>query len=265
MTSTESARAGRHAAADDSDSLAPSMSADEAANYLLRRRGTESVSAPDTPAAHYPVPLPVDGEAPDLGYTPALPLSSFEDYVHPDYAQQWQRQKSRHGGLIALLLIVLLAVGGGGYWYFEMRVTGIPYRSDAGHFSARFPHKPQSEVRAETVNGYPVHEVFVVDEPGKTAAGSLSFDSAPPTLADGDAAALELAMVGAARSAELTSKSEKATRFDGKAARVGQFADETGEVVTLLIVKYSDTRFYFLFAEPGKRYNNLKKSFTMLP
>ena len=122
MTSTESARAGgRHSAPDDVEDSAVRYSAADVASYELRRRNDAPVTAPEKPMAPALGSPAGDAGPPDLGYTPALPISSFEDYVHPDYALQSQRQKSRRGRWIALLLVVLLAAGAGAYWYLQLR------------------------------------------------------------------------------------------------------------------------------------------------
>ena len=270
MTSTESRSAvGSHLVG--ADAMTPPAAAPE--RYALRRRTdpreqatSEFSFAPGhtfPPSASHP---PVAG-----AYSPPpaaeFPVPSYQDYVHPDYAMQWQRKQSHAGRVVALLLAVLLVAGGGYWWYFHMRVTGVPYRSDAGHFSARFPHKPQAEDQAvRTSNGYPMHEVLASDDRGKTAAGMIAFDSLPAVVADGSGdLELQMGMVGAAQSAHLTSTSEKATKFHGKAARIGQFTDESGETVTMMIIKYDATRFYMLLAEPGRHFDNLERSFKMLP
>jgi hypothetical protein len=276
MTSTESAQDGRHAApagsADQPPAVgepgAPGAAAD--GPYVLRRRtaplvgagGTSSPTAPAQPTAPPAPPMPGAYVPPPPTQMP--PPSYFDDYVHPDYAVHWQKKQSHAGRVVGLLLVLLLAVGGG-YWYFELRTTGVPYHSEAGHFSARFPHTPQSEEQSLTSNGYPMHEVVASDDKGKTAAGMLSFDSLPNAANLPDDTVLQAGMAGAAAAAHLTNSSEKATTFHGKPARVGQFTDPDGVTATMMIVKYDATRFYLMIAAPGKPFDNLERSFTMLP
>lgn len=140
----------------------------------------------------------------------------------------------------------------------------------AGHFSATFPSTPSfNEIPASlggtqltmhiagvqiTVAGG-IHSAELVEEAEVNPGLAPSTFDADLRVLLGSAAGVSGAVVTA----------ETATAFHGKPARVGQFSNADGSVLTVLAFIDRPTRIYVISAPAGARFNALAVSLVVLP
>jgi hypothetical protein len=282
---------------------APEATAPEASqasdSFTLRRRSSEPAPTDEyatgtwTPAPQPTTPIP--GSYVPYGPADAPPGAwlappGYDDYVHPDLTAQWQRRRTPVGVWISIVLVIALVAAGGGYLVLKARHAnknvaatgltkvkindsevqtavdaGVLYSSKAGHFTARFPNRPDTQDATTTIEGKSLRVVGAGDSVSHSVVETITVTAGTPAVRSEAKKDLRDLLAGFADSLHMTSKAEVSTTVDGRAARVGEFVSDAGSSFTMLGIEYSGTRFYMVLAPTGVAYAALKKSFVMLP
>jgi hypothetical protein len=140
--------------------------------------------------------------------------------------------------------------------------AGVAYRSPAGHFGARFAHRPVERTVPFSVPGVTFTGHAVGDPATGTAVEGV--DISPGMSAATVDDFLDGAMHGLTLSGALKLGSDTSTTFRGRPAREGHLTAGNGRSFTALDVVYGSERAYLLLA-PAESFDALQSSFVALP
>jgi hypothetical protein len=190
------------------------------------------------------------------------------------YLTDLQRRRGRRGAWVAAAAVAAALVAGGVVYALvpsggkSVAAASVPngpgvvFRSDSGHFAARFPATPTQQTVPASFGSIKFSLIIAVDQPSRTAVECEKLSQSMPS--EEVSSALDSAIRSTASAAGSVLISDSPTTFQGHVAEEGQFTGSDGTQMTALAFEYSSTRTYELLA-PTATFANLTASFVAVP
>jgi hypothetical protein len=192
----------------------------------------------------------------------AANLTRPDDFVVVSHRVELRRSGTFRR-VIGVVVVLALLVGGAlaGWHLLGPKPPGVLYRSNEGHFAARFPHAPDTMTKRYSESGLSVALTGAVDAASISMVLSAVIRGGIPAAAT---PAFLRGVVAGLQSGTVTPAGQSTSTFRGMPATTAYYTTPDAVDISAMVF-VSSGRGYVLVARSGETFLRLAKSFRELP